>query len=94
MNRMGDFFSIMMMTKVKHGDDAEAKAIVKGLKTALVESLTTGPEDDLCEPAARTVHLSPAPLSCRPPGSASGAPSAALSCRRSRGLLSLRAPGP
>lgn len=63
MNRMGDFFSIMMMTNIKHDDDTDAEAAVTGLQAALADSLSTGPTDDLCaaallsSAAARPAHL-------------------------------------
>ena len=48
MNRMGDFFSIMMMTSIKHDDAVEGEDVILGLRAALKESLSIGPEDDLC----------------------------------------------
>lgn len=56
MNRMGDFFSIMMMTSIKHDDAVEGQEAIVDLRSALKDSLSTGPEDDLC---ARPLPLRP-----------------------------------
>jgi glycine cleavage system regulatory protein len=48
MNRMGDFFSIMMMTSITHADDVDSNEAISGLRSALQDTLSTGPEDDLC----------------------------------------------
>ena len=50
MNRMGDFFSIMMMTSIKHAGAAEGQEVIEGLRSALQDRLSTGPKDDLCAP--------------------------------------------
>ena len=50
MNRMGDFFSIMMMTSIAHDDNVEGQEAIVGLRSALQDTLSTGPEDDLCAP--------------------------------------------
>lgn len=57
MNRMGDFFSIMMMTSVTHDDTAPGEEVIAGLRSALQDTLSTGPEDDLCVPATAAPQI-------------------------------------
>ena len=49
MNRMGDYFSIMMMTTIKHEDEAPP-AVLEGLQTALSDGLSTLADADAAEP--------------------------------------------
>ena len=49
MNRMGDYFSIMMMTTIKHEDEAPP-AVLEGLQTALSDGLSTLADADASEP--------------------------------------------